>query len=387
MRKKQILFVIDSLGCGGAERSLISLLPKLDNNRAQIHLMTMSRGGVFEQFLSDGITIMSFPEHTGVSKALFKASQGTFSIKTRLFSLLSIRRHRAEMYWSVMSASYPTLNTYYDVAVAYHQGFPTYYVAEKVKAAKKIAWINTDMSKAGYRQNYNRSYYDRYDNVVAVSDILRERLCSQGYVVADKISTIYDINDAYLIRKMAKEDVFITPSDSSLLRLATVGRMVPIKNYSLAVETAKSLKQRGIRFLWTMVGDGADRSKIEKLIRQYDLEPEISLVGLRPNPYPYIAQCDIYVNTSLFEGFGLTLTEARILNKPIVTTNFSVVNDQISDGVNGLVVEPEAEALAEAIIRLFNDRQLYTDIVSNIQKEAYDTSAASIAMVESLLCN
>lgn len=379
--------MIDSLGCGGAERSLISLLPKLDNNRAQIHLMTMSRGGVFEQFLPDGITIMSFPEHTGVSKALFKASQGTFSIKTRLFSLLSIRRHRAEMYWSVMSASYPTLNTYYDVAVAYHQGFPTYYVAEKVKAAKKIAWINTDMSKAGYRQNYNRSYYDRYDNVVAVSDILRERLCSQGYVVADKISTIYDINDAYLIRKMAKEDVFITPSDSSLLRLATVGRMVPIKNYSLAVETAKRLKQRGIRFLWTMVGDGADRSKVEKLIRQYDLEPEISLVGLRPNPYPYIAQCDIYVNTSLFEGFGLTLTEARILNKPIVTTNFSVVNDQISDGVNGLVVEPEAEALAEAIIRLFNDRQLYTDIVSNIQKEAYDTSAASIAMVESLLCN
>lgn len=387
MRKKQILFVIDSLGCGGAERSLISLLPKLDNNRAQIHLMTMSRGGVFEQFLSDGITIMSFPEHTGVSKALFKASQGTFSIKTRLFSLLSIRRHRAEMYWSAMRTAYPALKSSYDVAVAYHQGFPTYYVAEKVKAAKKIAWINTDMSKAGYRQNYNRSYYDRYDNVVAVSDILRERLCSQGYVVADKISTIYDINDAYLIRKMAKEDVFITPSDSSLLRLATVGRMVPIKNYSLAVETAKRLKQRGIRFLWTMVGDGADRSKVEKLIRQYDLEPEISLVGLRPNPYPYIAQCDIYVNTSLFEGFGLTLTEARILNKPIVTTNFSVVNDQISDGVNGLVVEPEAEALAEAIIRLFNDRQLYTDIVSNIQKEAYDTSAASIAMVESLLCN
>lgn len=379
--------MIDSLGCGGAERSLVSLLPKLDHNRVQIHLMIVGRGGVFEQYLPDGITITSFPEHAGEIEVFFKASQGFFSLKTRLFNLLSIRRHRAEIYWSVMSASYPALMTCYDVAVAYHQGFPTYYVAEKVKAAKKIAWINTDMCKAGYRQNYNRSYYDRYERIVAVSDILRERLCSQGYVVADKVSTIYDINDAYLIRKMAKEDTFIAPSDSSVLRLATVGRMVPIKNYTLAVETAKKLKQRGIRFLWTMVGDGPDRSKVEKLIRRYALEQEISLVGLRPNPYPYIAQCDIYVNTSLFEGFGLTLTEARILHKPIVTTNFSVVNDQISDGVNGLIVEPKAEALAEAIIRLFNDRQLYADIVSNIQKEANDTSAASIAMVESLLCN
>ena len=387
MRKKRILFVIDSLGCGGAERSLITLLPKLDQNKTQLYLMIMSRGGMFEQYVPSCVDIMSAPEVAGLRKVFFRASQGLFSVKMRLDRLLSTRRHTAETFWNVMRKAYPALNVSYDMAVAYHQGFPTYYVAEKVKATKKIAWINTDMSKAGYRQRYNRPYYDKYDRVVAVSDILRERLCSYGYVKTDKISTVYDIHDTDFIRTMAKEGAFISPIEASALRIATIGRMVPIKNFTLAVETARELKQRGVRFLWTIVGDGPDRPKIERLIRQYSLQHEISLVGQRPNPYPYIAQCDVYVNTSLFEGFGLTIKEARILHKPVVTTNFSAVYDQIRDGTNGLIVEPRAEAVAEAVIRLYNDRKLYDGIVHNIEREAHDTSASSRALVDSLLCN
>ncbi len=387
MIKKQILFVIDSLACGGAERSFISLLPKLDQYRAQIHLMMVSRGGVFEQYLPESVGIVCLPSLSGVRKAFFKVSQALFSFKMRLMRMFSIRRHGAEIYWQSMRAVYPTLNGSYDVAIAYHQGFPTYYVADKVKAHKKIAWVNTDMNKAGYRQGYNRKYYDRYDYVVAVSDIIREQLCRLGYITPDKISTIYDINDVDIIREMAESDIVSTTKSASMLRIATVGRIVPVKNFTLAVMTGKELKRRGIKFVWSIVGDGSDRQKIEELIKKYDLEDEMLLIGMHPNPYPYIAQCDIYVNTSLFEGFGLTLAEARILHKPVITTDFPAVYNQIKDGENGFIVPPEAASLADAIIRLSNDRHLYAEIVSNLKKEENFTPTASLDLVESLLYN
>lgn len=172
-----------------------------------------------------------------------------------------------------------------------------------------------------------------------------------------------------------------------MLRIATVGRIVPVKNFTLAVMTGKELKRRGIKFVWSIVGDGSDRQKIEELIKKYDLEDEMLLIGMHPNPYPYIAQCDIYVNTSLFEGFGLTLAEARILHKPVITTDFPAVYNQIKDGENGFIVPPEAASLADAIIRLFNDRHLYAEIVSNLKKEENYTPTASLDLVESLLHN
>lgn len=71
---------------------------------------------------------------------------------------------------------------------------------------------------------------------------------------------------------------------------------------------------------------------------------------------------DIYVQTSKFEGYCLTLAEARMLNIPCVTTNFDVVYAQMIDGDNGLVVEMNAEAVADGIIRLATDQELYQHI-------------------------
>lgn len=368
--KKKVLFMIDSLTCGGAEKSLISLLPLLDFTKYDVDVMMVNRGGVFEQFVPKEVNIIPFPNQGGV---LFNLCQLLFSVMLRLYP----QHHGAELRWKAMGNAYKRFEKKYDVAIAYQQGFPTYYVAEKVKAKKKIAWVNADITNVGYKASFNRPFYDKMDYVVPVSDKLHQILADSDFVDSCKLYTVLDILNVELIRTMS-EDPMPTISTSSIsstnsLTLCTVGRMVALKGYDLAVETARILKDKGLKFKWNFVGDGGERSAIEELIKKYNLENEIILWGMQPNPYPCMAAADIYVQTSRFEGFGLTIAEAKILGKPVVSTNFDVVHDQLTHEVNGLIAEMTPESLAENILRLVNDAEIRNRIIENVCKEENTT--------------
>ena len=108
---------------------------------------------------------------------------------------------------------------------------------------------------------------------------------------------------------------------------------------------------------------------MEKYISDNHLKNTFILLGTTPNPYPYIKACTIYVQTSRHEGYGLSIAEARILNKPVVTTEFNAVYDQMVQGKNGLVVKQDPVAVADAIESLLTDRDLYNSIVTYQQQE------------------
>ena len=373
---RKVLFIIDSLTCGGAEKSLISLLPLLDYSKVQVDLMLVERGGVFEQYIPTDVTVVGFPR----SRTLyFRVTQLCFSILLKVLR----RRHGAEVRWWAMNKAYDKVNEESDVAIAYQQGFPTYYVAEKVQAKRKYAWVNVDLSKAGYNEQYNRQFYNVYDKVVPVSDVLCDMLKGTGYVDSAKLYTVYDILNVDLIWKMSRES--LEGSSRHEVTIVTTGRLAPPKNHVLAVETAAILKKKGMDFVWYFVGDGSERIRIERLIQQYALEEQVKLVGMKPNPYPYMAMADVYVQTSSFEGFGLTINEARILHKPVVSTNFPVVYNQIKDGENGLVAEMTPESVAEKILMLINDDALRERIIDATKWEVNTTSVTEPQKVMDLL--
>ena len=196
---------------------------------------------------------------------------------------------------------------------------------------------------------------------MTVSDPL-QRIMEQVYPdLQHKLTTIYDIRNQALIKKMALEfDPYYPKADVPIL--TTVGRMVPQKGYDLAVEACKILKDRGYSFKWYLVGDGPERSRILSLISEKNLDTCLFSVGAKENPYPYIKHADIYVQTSRFEGFCLTLCEARILCIPPVSTNFEVVYDQLQDGKNGLIVNMTPPAIADGIEKLLSDTALRQSI-------------------------
>lgn len=383
--KKSILFIIDSLTCGGAEKSLVSLLPLLDYTKMEVDLMVSTRGGVFEQYVPQEVRIVSLPKAKGFRRLWYFVCQLCFSFLLRLYRVLKKKKHGAEVRWRAMKLGYVPLKKHYDVAVAYQQGFPTYYVAEKVNADRKYAWINVDLDKAGYDERFNRRYYDMMTRVVPVSDVLCKILSNMGYVDKAKLYTVYDILNVTLMRQMAQESGVWDDTHTVGFRVVTAGRMAPPKNYILAVETAKVLKDMGVIFRWYFVGDGSERLAVENLIAQYCLQDCISLLGMQPNPYPYMANCDIYVQTSSFEGFCLTLREARIFHKPVVSTNFPVVYDQIKDGENGLIAEMTAESLAEKIMLLVNNPGLREHLIKNTRKEMDFTAITESKKVNELL--
>ena len=377
LNKVSVLFIIDSLSCGGAEKSLISLLPLLDYSTINVDLMMVNKGGVFEEYVPKQVHVVDFPNSKGLWSDICLAG---FRIFRRLFP----KRHGAELRWQAMSSTYPRLDKTYDVAIAYQQGFPTYFLSEKVTALKKIAWVNTDLEKAGYRAVFNRSFYDKMDKVVPVSDRLCEMLKMSNYVNGYKLSTVFDILNVDLIKKMSHETVQVQ-KDSNDLIFVTVGRMVALKGYDLAVEAAKILKKKGMSFTWYFVGDGEIRSVIERMISDYGLEKFIVLIGMTPNPYPYMAMADIYVQTSKFEGFGLTLNEARILNKPVISTNFPVVYNQIRDGENGLICEMTPESIAAKIMLLASNVQLREKLIDATRTEVNTTSITEPQKVMNLI--
>jgi len=127
-------------------------------------------------------------------------------------------------------------------------------------------------------------------------------------------------------------------------------------------------------FCWSIViGEGSERAALEQQIKEEKLEGKFVLLGEKENPYPYISNATIYAQTSRFEGRSSTINEAKILAKPIVVTNFDSVFEQIQSGVNGLIVEKDADAIADAIVKLLNDTALQTQFITQLQSESLGT--------------
>ena len=368
--RKSILFVINSLGCGGAEKSLLSLLSLLDYDKYDVTLQMIRRGGMFEELLPPEVHVRKELDYTAFCSQSIAKQMLSFDfrrIAARVRTSLFLRQNRragqplhdAQAYWKYSGTAFDPLPELYDVAVAWGQGTPTHFVAKKVRAKKKFAWVNADYENVGHDKDFDRRYYAAFTEIICVSNKLCLTLQKVFPEYAAKMTTIYDINNPATIFAMANQPCSLRNEGN--LTLVTVGRLVPQKGYDIAAKAAWLLKKRGVRFHWYVVG-GGDSAPIEKDIVQYGIRDCFTLLGAKANPYPYMKAADIYVQTSKFEGHCLTLAEARMLNVPCVTTNFDVVYAQMIDGDNGLVVEMSAEAVVDGIIRLATDQELYQHI-------------------------
>lgn len=379
--KKSILFVIDSLHCAGAEKSLTTLLSLLDYSKYEVDLQLFGYGGAFEELLPKEVNLLKPLKYTSFCDLSIKSAIG-YSLKhfdykmllSRLKFTLAIRKEKysnaqkARVFWEKVSNVVEKNEKEYDIAISYAQGVPTFYVADKIKAKKKYAWVNVSYRLKDEDKRFQEKYYDKYNNIIAVSDSAKDIFLETFPKYTDKLKIIYDINDGNFISKMADSGQGYDDNFEGL-RILTVGRLANQKGYDIALEACKMLKEIGINFRWYSLGIGPLKDEIEKYISDNNLEDNFKLLGVKANPYPYIKNCDIYVQTSKFEGFGLAIAEARMLNKPIVTTRFDAVYNQMIDRKNGLVVDMNAEGVAKGILELINDKGLNDDIVNYLKSE------------------
>lgn len=381
--KKKVLLVIDSLHSGGAEKSLVSLLSLFDYENYDVDLLTFKQGGLYIPLLSKNVTLINSPDifsKMELSISNLIKSKDYKIVLWRVNTSISLRvkfkitniKHRAQLMWTRLDNVIPKLEEEYDVAIAYSQGTPTYYIAEKVSAKKKLCWVNIDYKFAGYNRNFDFKYYEKFNNIVAVSNVCTEVLKDVFPEFKDKIITIYDIISENLIKDMANEGQGFV-DDYRGIKILTIGRLVYQKGYEYAIEAAKYLKDKNIDFRWYSIGEGNLKSELEKMVKDYNLQDNFKFLGTFTNPYPFIKECDIYCQPSRFEGFGLAIAEARILNKPIVATNFDIVHDQIRDGENGLIAQMNGYDLGAKIKLIIESDKLRNKIIDRLQSEDIGT--------------
>ena len=166
-------------------------------------------------------------------------------------------------------------------------------------------------------------------------------------------------------------DAFVPEGFSgAAAQIVTVGRLAPEKGPDLALEACRLLREEGRNIVWHWVGDGPMMEKARAEVKRLGLEDCFRLEGDQQNPYPYIKNAGIYVQPSYYEAYSTTVTEARVLAKPIVTTAVGGMEDQLTDGITGSIVPISARALAEAIGALLDREETARTFTENLQKEA-----------------
>lgn len=374
--KIKILFAIDSLNLGGAEKSLITLLNLLDYSKVDVDLQLFAYGGEFEKFLPKEVNILKpikYFEYCKISYISMKKyfnilslfSQVTYSMKIRFKSTNHIEK--SVLLWKSINQRIEKKKKVYDYAIAYAQGLPTFYISDKIRAKNKAAWINCSYLPEGKYLKFIQKKYDNIGTVNCVSNAVKKEFeyCFRQDKI--KIICIKDIIDDTLNYKLS-EEYFVDSSKDGCM-LLTVGRLDKHKGYDLSLDACRYLKNKGVSFKWYIIGEGIERKFIEEKIEEYKLNDNFILLGAKANPYPYYKACDIYVQTSRHEGFGISVAEAKQFHKPIIATNFETIYTQISNNKNGIIVEMDAKKISNAIEEMISNDLLRKKIISNLMYE------------------
>lgn len=365
--KKSLLFVIDSLSIGGAEKSLISLLNLINTNKYDIDLLLVKSGGDLEKHLPLYVNVL--PELNFFISKKFEIKTLYYRIKTsinlRINNFRRNRLHSEQVVFNCIDNLIRPIEKNYDVAIAYSQGMPTYLVANKIKAFKKFAWINTDYAETLYNQEFDLKFYCKMDKIIAVSEHIQNSVSLLKREYMGKVELVLDIIDPKMIYNLSS-GIEVPEFDESITNILTVGRLVAAKGYDKAIEVANLLKYNGYKFKWFVIGDGDERTKLERKIKEYQLQNDFVLLGRKLNPYPYMNRCDIYVQTSIKEGFGLTVSEAKIMKRPIVCTKFPTAMEIINHNVDGLIVEHDIESIYNGVKKYFDDDMFRKKIINNL---------------------
>lgn len=384
--KKSILFLMNTMGRAGAERALIELMRVLDPERYRISLYVLiPRGELFSEVpeyvhilnrRTDDRSVLSAGGKLFVAARLAKAALHGGSLGKAFRRIRKNGKTTGEQRGALtlekilrrmLADGSATLPGRYDLAVAYLEGPATWYAAEKVHAARKAAFLHIDYKRAGYLRELDDGCYNVFDRIYAVSEDVRRQFL-QVYPEHDrKTKLFFNIINREHIRKRAEEPGGFT-DDFRGIRLLTVGRLYYQKGYDIAVKTAAVLKERGYSFRWYVLGEGAERKKLQKQIKAYGLEEDFLLLGAADNPYPYFKQSDIYVCTSRYEGKSIVIEEAQALGKPVVATGCTGAGEQIRSGKDGVITGMEPVNLADEIENLMKD----PDIRRRYGQAAYD---------------
>lgn len=348
---RKILIVANRMDCGGTEVAVLSIIHELLKDESnQITLLLQFKEGVWLNRVPSEIKVIEYNGYRGLREI---AEKLTGLKKLFFMSKCFMRKMFYRGHYDLLLEYLDNFKEEFDVALDIngYGYFLTAYVAKKIHAKKKATWFHDEDLSWLFKI---KAYLGDFNKLYCVSTAVQKQLMSIAPETKEKTEVLYNPIDIHRIRKKSKE--LITPVfDKNKVSILTVGRIHPQKGIKVAIETAKILKVKNLPFVWYFIGDGEARNHYEQLIQDENLSDVLVFLGRKDNPYPYMAACDIYVQPSLHEGYGLTVLEARVLKKLIVASDLPCFREQITDSVNGFLCKPTPDAFACCIEKILSE--------------------------------
>ena len=385
---RDILIASYDLEVGGVERSLISMLNNFDYDNNKVDLMLYSHTGEFMDLIPKSPNLLEENKKYKTFRMSIAQTIKKGEILIGLSRLLARYKSKGngiaqmQYIWEYALPFLPKNHKKYDMAISFL--WPHYYVAEKVDANIKIAWIHTDYSIIDTDIEMDLKIWNKYDYIAAVSQDCKKSFLKKYPQLKDKVIVIENITSPDFVKRLADEEIDELKEDN-YFKVLSVGRYCEAKGFDNAIKAMKILKDRGYDDIkWYIVGYGSDEAMLKELIKENNLEDSFILLGKRNNPYPYMKKCDLYAQPSRYEGKAVTVTEAQILGKPIMLTNYATANSQVRNGIDGYITELSIDGIADGIEKLYKDKKL-RDLLSNNCKNTNYANSYELNKLYSLI--
>lgn len=376
--RKKILFLIESLAGGGAEKILSVLALRLEKGKFDVTVMTVVDTGIHAEQVRQ---VVNYHSLLGVPPVTLLARIWYWCRYKLVYSLPPSWIHRV------------FIREHYDVEVAFIEGFSTKLIAASPNPhSRKLAWVHTDLCGNHWTNTVFRnlrqetSAYGQFDRIACVSRQVKEGLATL-FGVKESAVVLYNPIDSQEIRRLATEAMGEPHSMPCRLRLVSTGRLTEQKGYDRLLEIHRRLLFDGLDHELWILGEGPQRSQLEAYIRQHHLESSVQLLGFQANPYTYLRQCDFFVCSSRVEGFSTAVTEALILGLPVITTDCSGMKELLgSNNEFGIVTENDKAALCEGLRSMLANPELLAHYrrQAAIRGEVFDFEQSMTAIADLL---
>lgn len=362
--KKKVLFMLNDMNVGGTEKAFLNLVDTMSPEEYDVTLLLLRRWGGFLDAVPDWVKVETIEGYDRLKREIMdpplpivkdylkqgKLWRGAGIAWTHLWFKLT--GDRAPYYRFVLRGTQKKREPY-DVAVAF--AGPTdvisVYIQEHIEAPVKVQWIHFDISKFLYDIKTARKLYPKFQHIFVVSEEARQALLQVLPEIEDITRTVPNVISAKLCRQQAEQGESFTDGYTGT-RIVTLGRLSAEKGQDIIPEVAAELAARGVDFRWYLIGDGKLRSVIEEKAAALGVADRVVLLGTKTNPYPYLKEADLYVQTSVHEGFCITLGEAKAFDLPIVSTNCAGAHEQLNGFNNSRIVERKKDEILQAVLQL-----------------------------------
>ena len=347
---KKILIFVDSLNEGGVSKVLLDLLENINKEKYDITVMTLYNQGVY---------IDEVRKYVKYKYCFNIPAANDNSLKSKLYRKYwggMLRLPESFMYrWFVKEK--------YDIEIAFMHGWSTKFISgSNNQHSKKIAWVHVDLVTwnrvDGVFKNleHHKKVYSKFDEVICVSKIVKEGVEKKYGVKNAKV--IYNPINREKILKLSNENIEDIKL-SNKYKLISVGRLSEEKGYDRLLRVFKNLKSDGLNIELILVGSGDKYNELNKYILENNLTNDVTLLGFKDNPYKYLRASDLFICSSISEGFSLVIGEAMAVGVPVISVDCQGPNEVLDFGKYGKLVNNNEDDLYNGVKEIINDKLMY----------------------------